>query len=286
MSFGSKAGRRRRRSRRPVRPAGRGFDRAEDGVVEIGPEDRLRRRQQLGRQRRLAPAHHLRVEPRGLHRVGARGACAADQQIAVARRAWFRRARPSGGRRACGGSPRRRRRCGWARPGWPRPRRGWPCPRRRRRPGHGRAPAANSVCGCSSAQRLRTASTFSAARGRISRHEMQDEADAEIDRDRVPRRADAEAVDMPVGEAFDHVGRRQHDEPHVLVGIDAAGRHPEPQLIVVGRERERHAEGERLLAAAPCARRPRGRARAPTPSDRRCRRRPRPRSRRRARARR
>ncbi len=103
---------------------------------------------------------------------------------------------------------------------------------------------------------------------------MQDVADAEIDRDRIPRRADAEAIDMLVGEALDHVGRRQHDEPHVLVGIDAARRHPEAQVIIVGRERERHAEGERLLAAWPCAPRRRARARAPTPSDRGCRRRP------------
>ena len=78
---------------------------------------------------------------------------------------------------------------------------------------------------------------------------MQDEADAEIDGDRIPRRADAEGVDVPVGEALDHVGRRQHHEPHVLVRVDAARRHPEAQVIVVRRERKRHAEGERVLAA-------------------------------------
>ena len=56
-------------------------------------------------------------------------------------------------------------------------------------------------------------------------------------------------IDMPVLQALHHVGRRQHHEPHVLVRIDAARRHPEAQMIVVRRERERHAEGERLLAA-------------------------------------
>ena len=59
-------------------------------------------------------------------------------------------------------------------------------------------------------------------------------------------------IDMAVLQALDHVGRRQHDEAHILVGIDAARRHPEAQMIVVRRERERHAEGERLVAAAPC----------------------------------
>ena len=122
----------------------------------------------------------------------------------------------------------------------------------RRRLRRARAPAAAARRDSRRAQRLRTASTFSAARARISRDEMQDEADAEIDRDRIPRRADAEAVDVPVGEALHHVGRRQHDEAHVLVRIDAARRHPEAQMIIVRRERERHAEGERLRRRAPC----------------------------------
>ena len=39
---------------------------------------------------------------------------------------------------------------------------------------------------------------------------------------------------------------RQHHQPHVLVGIDAGRRHPEPQLVIVGRERESHAEGQRI----------------------------------------
>ena len=62
---------------------------------------------------------------------------------------------------------------------------------------------------------------------------MQDEADAEIDRDRIPRRADAEGVDMLVGETLYHVRRRQHDEAHVLVRVDTARRHPEAQMVVV-----------------------------------------------------
>ncbi len=79
---------------------------------------------------------------------------------------------------------------------------------------------------------------------------MQDVADAVIDRDRIPGRADAERVDVSVGETVHHVGRRQHHQPDVLVGIDPAGRHPEPQLIIVGREWKRHAEGQRFRAAA------------------------------------
>ena len=80
---------------------------------------------------------------------------------------------------------------------------------------------------------------------------MQDIADAEIHRDRIPGCADAERIDLPAGEAVDHVGWRQHHQPHVLVGIDAAGRHPEPQLVIVGGERESHAEGQGLGAALP-----------------------------------
>ena len=117
MSSGSKAG----PAKAPMPSAGSeargGGCRAERRVVEVGPEHRLGRGQQLVRQRRLAPAHHLGVEPGRLHRIGPRRAVAPDQQIAVARRAWCRRARPSGGRRACGGSLPARRRCGPARPG-------------------------------------------------------------------------------------------------------------------------------------------------------------------------
>ena len=94
------------------------------------------------------------------------------------------------------------------------------------------------------------------------RHEMQDVSDTEIDRDRVPRRAYAEGINMAAGEAVHHVGRRQHHQPHVLIGIDTAGGHPEPELIVVGRERERHAEGERFTAVlATCGHHPRQRFR-------------------------
>jgi len=79
---------------------------------------------------------------------------------------------------------------------------------------------------------------------------LQDVADAEIDRDRIPRRADAEAVHMLARQAVDHVGRRQHHQAHVLVRIDAARRHPQAKLIVVVGERKRHAERERLGIAA------------------------------------
>jgi hypothetical protein len=80
------------------------------------------------------------------------------------------------------------------------------------------------------------------------RHEMQDVADAEIDRDRIPGRADAERVDMLVLQTFHHVGRRQHDHADVFIRVDAAGRHPEAQVIIVRGEREGHAERQRLLA--------------------------------------
>jgi len=53
--------------------------------------------------------------------------------------------------------------------------------------------------------------------------EMQDAANAEIDGNRIPRRADAESVDVAVGQALHHERRRQYDEMHVLVGIDTAG---------------------------------------------------------------
>ena len=78
--------------------------------------------------------------------------------------------------------------------------------------------------------------------------EMQDVADAFVDRDGIPGRADAERIDMPIGKAVHHVRRRQHDQPHVLVRIDAPGRHPEPQLVVMGGERKGHGEGQRFRA--------------------------------------
>ena len=76
--------------------------------------------------------------------------------------------------------------------------------------------------------------------------EVQDMTDAEIDGDRIPRRADAEGIDMAVGKAFDHIGRRQHNEAHILIRIHSAGGHPEAQLVVVRRERESHAEHQRI----------------------------------------
>jgi hypothetical protein len=59
---------------------------------------------------------------------------------------------------------------------------------------------------------------------------------------------DAEAVDLTACDRLRHEGRRQHDKAHVLVGIDAARCHPEAELVVVGRERERHRKGQRLRA--------------------------------------
>src|SRR5215471_20747714 len=67
-------------------------------------------------------------------------------------------------------------------------------------------------------------------------HEVQDKADAEIDRDRVPGRTNAKSIHLPVGKTFDHVRGRQDHETDILVGIDAASRHPESQMVVVGVE--------------------------------------------------
>ena len=54
------------------------------GVVEVGPEHRHRGLERLGAERRLAPAHHLRIEPGGLHRIWPRCPFASDQEIAAA----------------------------------------------------------------------------------------------------------------------------------------------------------------------------------------------------------
>ena len=70
-----------------------------------------------------------------------------------------------------------------------------------------------------------------------------------FDSDRIPRRPDAEAVDLPAGKAVHHIGRRQHDEPHIFVRIDAARRHPEAEQVVVAGERKGHAEGEGIGAS-------------------------------------
>ena len=82
------------------------------------------------------------------------------------------------------------------------------------------------------------------------RDEVQDVGDAEVDRHRIPGRAHAESIDVAVGDALHHERRRQHHQPDVLVRIDPTGCHPEPQLVVVGRVGERHAEGERIVALA------------------------------------
>ena len=72
---------------------------------------------------------------------------------------------------------------------------------------------------------------------------------AEIDRDRIPGRADAERIDLTAGETIHHVGRRQHHHMNVLIGVDAAGGHPESQLVIMGGERKGHTESQRLRAA-------------------------------------
>ena len=217
MSSGSKAGPAKAPMPSAGSPARCAGSPGERRVIEVGPEHRLRRRQQFGRQRRLPPAHHLRIEPGGLHRIGPAGALAADQQIAIARRARCRRARPSGGRRACGGSPRRRRRCGSAPRACAATSSRLARPRRNRRRGHARAPAARSASGFSSAQRARTASTFSAARGRISETKCRMKPMPRSTATEFHGAPTQKRVDMPVGEALHHVGRRQHHEPHVLV---------------------------------------------------------------------
>jgi hypothetical protein len=38
---------------------------------------------------------------------------------------------------------------------------------------------------------------------------------------------------MAVAEALGHVGRRENDELHIVIGHHAARRHPEAQLVVV-----------------------------------------------------
>ena len=48
------------------------------GIVKIGAEHRLRSGEKLLAHRRLPPAHHLGVEPGGLHRVRARRPVAAE----------------------------------------------------------------------------------------------------------------------------------------------------------------------------------------------------------------
>ena len=266
------------RCRRPARRARRRGS-AQRRVIEVGPPDGFRGREHLARQRRLSPSHHLRVEPCRLRRIGPRRAVAADQQIALvaAERAVRRDLQPSVQRAAdhlgCDADPVRRS--------------------EQRGDLVAVVRVVDEVRGApvrahESRQHVRLLlgpalphreQLLGGARENLG-DEMQDVADAEIDRDRIPRRADAEAVHVPVLQALHHVGRRQHDEAHVLVRIDAARRHPEAQVIVVRRERKRHAEGEGILATRPCAPRPRARARARTPADRECRPRPRRRNRR------
>jgi hypothetical protein len=80
-------------------------------------------------------------------------------------------------------------------------------------------------------------------------YEIQDVADATIDRDRIPGIGDAERIDLSLSKTVHHIGQRQHDQPNVLLGIDASRRNPEPQLVIVGGKRKGYAEGQRRRAA-------------------------------------
>ena len=57
---------------------------AQRRVIEVGPENPNGGLQGLRTERCLPPAHHLRVEPGGLHRIRPLRAFPPDQQIAVA----------------------------------------------------------------------------------------------------------------------------------------------------------------------------------------------------------
>ena len=64
------------------RPIGRRGDRLADRcIVEVGPEHGHCSGEQLARQRRLTPTHHLGVEPCRLRRIGAWRAGTANEQI-------------------------------------------------------------------------------------------------------------------------------------------------------------------------------------------------------------
>src|SRR5947209_5511503 len=54
---------------------------AQGGIVKVRPERRFGVAKCRRSQRRLAPTDHLRIEPRGLPRVGPLGALAPDQEI-------------------------------------------------------------------------------------------------------------------------------------------------------------------------------------------------------------
>jgi len=68
----------------------------------------------------------------------------------------------------------------------------------------------------------------------------------EVDRHRIPRRADAEAIDVATGEAFDHVRRRQPPRAAHL-RPDRCRRPPSRSAADnCGAKTESHAEGERI----------------------------------------
>src|SRR5450755_3923955 len=53
-------------------------------IIEIWPENRLGGFKRLRTESSLSPAHHMRVEPCGLHGIGPGGAFPPHQQIAAA----------------------------------------------------------------------------------------------------------------------------------------------------------------------------------------------------------
>src|SRR3546814_8954231 len=69
--------------------------------------------------------------------------------------------------------------------------------------------------------------------------------DAGRHRQRVPRVADAEAVDLAGGQGIDHERRRYHHQPDIAVGMNAAGGEPVAQFVIVTGKREDHAEGQK-----------------------------------------
>ena len=75
-----------------------------------------------------------------------------------------------------------------------------------------------------------------------------DAADAQALRQAVPGCADAIAVDTPRREIGDHLRRRHDKQPHIAVGIDAAGGEPIAQHVVVAGMLEHDAEGRRWQA--------------------------------------
>ena len=88
-----------------------------------------------------------------------------------------------------------------------------------------------------------------------------DATDARSDRNAAPRFADAEAIDLTFAQRVDQQRRRYHHQSHVLVGIDAAGREPIAQQVVMARKRIDHRQHQRRCARTRPSRTTRCRAR-------------------------